>query len=120
MTSDIFYFGTTTDEFRAAGTIHLPDEELDLVLQARQKKLLRRGRKSYEIGGTIRQPQVKGIPFIKAVFSIGKIFFAPVILLPGAAAGELWSMVDEDKGGTCVEHKEAAEKRIKVSSDQGE
>jgi len=117
MTSDIFYFGTTTDEFRAEGTIHLPDEELDLVLQARQKKLLRRGRKSYEIGGTIRQPQVKGIPFIKAVFGIGKIFFAPVILLPGAAVGELWSKVDEGKGGTCVEHKEASEKRRKVSPD---
>ena len=120
MTSDIFYFGTTTDEFRATGTIYLPDEELNLVLQARQKKLLRRGRKSYEIGGTIRQPQVKGIPFIKAIFGIGKIFFAPVILLPGAAVGELWSMVDEGKGGICVETKEAAEAKNKLPSDQGE
>ena len=120
MTSDIFYFGTTTDEFRATGTIYLPDEELDLVLQARQKKLLRRGRKSYEIGGTIRQPQVKSIPFIQAIVSIGKIIFTPVIFLPGAAAGDLWSMVDEGAGGACVETKEAAEAKQKAPPDQGE
>ena len=111
MTSDIFYFGTTAAEYRAKGTIYLPDEELDLVLEAHKKGLLGRGRKSYEIGGTIRQPKVKGVPFIQTIATFGKIFFAPVLFVPGTAVGDLWSMVEEGQGGACAEAREKAEKR---------
>jgi hypothetical protein len=111
MTSDIFYFGTTTGEFRARGTINLPNEELDLVLEARQKRLLRRSRKTYEIGGTIRQPKVKGVPFIQTIASVGTIFFAPVLFVPGTAFGDLWSIVEEGQGGACAEAREKAKKR---------
>ncbi len=111
MESDIFYFGTTTDEFFAKGTINLATEELDLVLQARQKKLLRRSKKNYDIVGTIRQPKVKGVPFIQSLATYGSAIFAPVLFLPGAAVGDLWSLVNEGHGGACAETREQAEKK---------
>jgi hypothetical protein len=120
MTSDIFYFGTTNGEFRATGTIYLPDEKLDLVLQARQKRLLGSGKKSYDIGGTIRQPKVKGVPFIQAIARVGTIFFAPMLFVPGTAGGDLWSMVEEGRGGTCAETRERVRKEETGSSNKVE
>ncbi len=101
-TVDMLYIDSPKIRARGAGTFHLADETMDLVISPEHKGRLFKKRSAVRIKGAMTNPSVSSMPLAEAAEIYGTIML-PVVFLPLRGMEYLVSMLRGDKEPTpCV------------------
>jgi uncharacterized protein involved in outer membrane biogenesis len=98
----VFFVDTPGMRAEAFGQIDLADETMAMIINPTSKRrlLFRRG-SPIRIRGPLRDPSILKVPAQEAAILAGQVL-VPVVALPAAALGYLWSLVSrDDMQGSC-------------------
>ncbi len=100
-TSQVLWSDSAYTTIRGAGTIDLKKEEVDIVLNPKQKKKKFGLSSPARIRGPLRNPSIRKIPAKEAANLAAEILM-PYVFLPARGAGYLYYLIKKDKGAPCV------------------
>ncbi len=102
--SQLIYIDTPSSRSRGAGTVNLPEETIDLVIQPKPKDARVGGSSAITLKGPLRNPSLRKLPFVEAARLFGEITM-PYVFLPARAVGYVWYLMknDKDENSPCLE-----------------